>query len=296
MNRLRILREVSLRGSLAAAAEALGYNPSSVSHQLKLLEGEVGVALLEPVGRGVRLTEEAAILVRHTESILRHLESAEAEIALAQETVRGTVRVASFQTAAHTVIPRALLALRAAHADLHVSVAHIPVELALPAMLARDFDLVLQEEYPGHPLPAVEGAEVTSVGRDPLWLLSPDRDPARRIEDLADREWVMEPTGTQARRWAVAECRNAGFEPNVAHESSDVLLHIRLIAAGLAVGLVPGLALAASSTSGVSAHRLPGAPARRIAVAVRRGGGHSPGIDAVRQAIGRATAEQLAGA
>ena len=59
IKRLRLLREVSLRGTLAAAAQALGYNPSSVSHQLKLLEQETGAELLEPVGRGVRLTAEA---------------------------------------------------------------------------------------------------------------------------------------------------------------------------------------------------------------------------------------------
>ena len=205
-----MLREVSLRGTLAAAAQALGYNPSSVSHQLRLLEDDVGVPLLEPVGRCVRLTEEAAILIRHPEGILRHLESAEAEIALSRSSVRGTVRLASFQTAAHTVVPPALLRLREDHPDLHVSVAHIAVELALPALLARDFDLVLQEDYPGRPRPALEGAEVTGIGLDPLWLLTPAGDPATRLEDLADRAWVMEPPETQAGGWAQAACRGCG--------------------------------------------------------------------------------------
>lgn len=295
VNRLRLLREVSMRGTLAAAAEALGYNPSSVSHQLRLLEDEVGVPLLEPAGRKVRLTAEALILVRHTEGILQHLESAEAEIALAQELVRGTVRMASFQTASHTVVPPALAALKAAHPQLQVSVAHISAELALPALLARDFDIVLQEEYPAHPRPAVEGAEITTVGRDPMLLLTSADEHSARLAGLSDREWVMEPRGTQARSWAEAECRGAGFEPRVAYESSDVLLHVRLVAAGLAVGLVPGLALAASDTRSVRAHALKGEPARRIATAVRRGGGNAPAVAAVREEIGRAVAQQLAG-
>lgn len=295
VNRLRLLREVSIRGTLAAAAEALGYNPSSVSHQLRLLEDEVGVQLLQPVGRKVRLTEEALILVRHTEAVLQHLESAEAEIALAQQIVRGTVRMASFQTANHTVVPPALASLKAEHPGLHVSVAHISAELALPALLARDFDIVLQEEYPAHPRPAVEGAEITTVGMDPLLLLTSADERSTRLEDLADRQWVMEPQGTQARSWAAAECRGAGFEPRVAYESSDLLLHVRLVAAGSAVGLVPGLALAASETRMVRAHSLKDEPARRIATAVRRGGGHAPAVAAVREEIGRAVAEQLAG-
>jgi DNA-binding transcriptional LysR family regulator len=295
VNRLRLLREVSLRGTLAAAAQALGYNPSSVSHQLRLLEDEVGVPLLEPVGRGVRLTEEALILVRHAEGILRHLENAEAEIALSRQSVRGTVRVASFQTASHTVLPPALASLRAEHPDLLVSVAHISAEEAVPALLARDFDLVLLEDYPGHPRPAVEGAEITSAGLDPLWLLTPASEPPQEIEDLFGREWVMESPGTQARRWAESVARGAGFEPKVTYESSDVLLHARLVSAGLAVALVPGLALSAVDATGIRAQALKGEPARRISLAVRSGGGQSPAVDATRRAIARTVAEQLSG-
>lgn len=289
--RLRLLREVSLRGTLAAAAHALGYNPSSVSHQLRLLQREVGVPLLQPAGRGVRLTEEAAILVRHTEGILQHLESAEAEIAQSRHRVRGTVRIASFQTAAHTVVPTALLALRAAHPDLRVSVRHLSEDRALPALLARDFDVVLGEEYPAQPRPAVQGAEVTGLGMDPLHLVMPGSCDTTGLVDLADQDWAMEPSGTQARRWALAECRRAGFEPRVRYESTDVLLQVRLVSRGLAVALVPGLALAASDLGGVRVHPVPGDPARRITVAVRRGGGDAPAVAAVRTAIGRAVAE-----
>ncbi|MEG9250297.1 LysR family transcriptional regulator [Arthrobacter sp. Soc17.1.1.1] len=295
VNRLRLLREVSIRGTLAAAAQALGYNPSSVSHQLRLLEDEAGVRLLEPVGRKVRLTQEAHILVRHTEGILQHLESAEAEISLTQQVVRGTVRVASFQTANHTLIPPALTSLKAEHPNLQVCVAHISAELAVPALLARDFDIVLQEEYPAHPRPAVEGAEITTIGMDPLLLLTPADERSARLEDLTDRHWVMEPQGTQARSWAEAQCRGAGFEPRIAYESSDVLLHVRLVAAGLAVGLVPGLALAASDARSVRAHPLQNEPARRIVTAVRRGGGHAPAIAAVRQQVSRTAVQQITG-
>lgn len=151
LNRMRLLREVHLRGTLAAAAQALGYNPSSVSHQLKLLEREVGAQLLEPVGRKVKLTFEAEIIVRHTELILLQLESARAEVARASVDVQGTVRIACFQTVAHTAVPAALQQLAVSHPVLRVEVSHLPVERALAALLAQDFDLVLQEDYPGHP-------------------------------------------------------------------------------------------------------------------------------------------------
>src|ERR1044072_2854913 len=69
LHRLRLLRELSQRGTLAAVARALNYSPSSVSQQLSLLETEVGVPLLEPVGRRVKLTPQAEILVRDTATV-----------------------------------------------------------------------------------------------------------------------------------------------------------------------------------------------------------------------------------
>jgi DNA-binding transcriptional LysR family regulator len=285
LNRLRMLREVRVRGTLAAVAAALGLNPSSVSHQLAVLEREVGVPLLEPAGRKVRLTAEALILVEHTEQILRHLEEAEAEIARAHDAVRGLVRIATFQTAAHTVIPAAVRALTEAYPALDVRVSHIPVQDALPALIARDFDVVLQEEFPGYPLSKVAGVETTAVVEDPLRLVVPATDRIRSIADLAGRPWVMEPVGTLARRWSESTCRHAGFEPTVAYESTDVLLHVRLVAAGAAVGLVPDLALRASDTTAVEVRPLAGDPARTISLAVRRGSGNGPAVAAVRRAL-----------
>ena len=59
VRRLRLLYELSLRGTLAEVAEALHQSPSSVSQALTQLEHEVGVPLLEKAGRRVRLTSAA---------------------------------------------------------------------------------------------------------------------------------------------------------------------------------------------------------------------------------------------
>lgn len=106
--RLRVLRELHLRGTLAAVADALSYTPSAVSQQLSQLEKEAGVQLLEKVGRGVRLTDQAITLVGHTEAILARLELAESELAAAQPEVRGVLRVASFQSVVLELAPAAL--------------------------------------------------------------------------------------------------------------------------------------------------------------------------------------------
>ncbi|MFE7661691.1 LysR family transcriptional regulator [Streptomyces celluloflavus] len=295
LHRLRLLRELKHRGTLAAVATALSYSPSSVSQQLTLLESEVGVPLLEPVGRRVRLTPQAEILVVHAEAVLARLECAEAEIAASLTRLTGTLRIAAFQTAALALVPAALTLLRADHPGLRVHVTQAEPEVALPALLARDFDLVIAEEYPGGPHPRPAGIERADLCADPLRLARP-RDgqgprrsgPQAALRALADHPWVMEPEGTAARQWALTVCRGAGFEPDVRFESSDLLLHLRLVEQGHAAALLPDFVWYGRPPT-VPLHPLPrGHRARRIFTAVRRGRGAHPAVDACRQALRQA--------
>ena len=296
LKRLRLLREVSTRGSLAAAAAALGQDPSSVSHQLKALEAEVGAPLLERVGRGVRLTEEALILVTRTEAVLSELEAAEAEIAEARHEVSGTVRIAAFQTALHTIVPGALARLNRDHPDLTVETTHIRAEDGIPSLLSRDFDLVIEENYPSRPARRAEGVETETLGDDELCLITPAAGgelaaSGPSLAECAHHSWAMEPADTHAGHWSRAECRRAGFEPDVTTESSDVVFLVRLVASGLASALVPRLALhAAAMSTGtepteVAIGRLPEPANRRISTAIRRGSARTPRIIALRDAL-----------
>ncbi|MET1086811.1 MAG: LysR family transcriptional regulator, partial [Arthrobacter sp.] len=113
--RLRVLRELHHRKTLSADAEALSYSTSAVSQQVRLLEKEVGVPLVEPAGRRLQLTAQGLILVAHAEQILDLLERAEADVSTSMEQPRGTVRIAAFQSAALTIVPRALQELRRLH-------------------------------------------------------------------------------------------------------------------------------------------------------------------------------------
>lgn len=299
VRRLRLLREVSIRGSLAAAAAALGYNPSSVSHQLKALEVEVGTMLLEPVGRGVRLTEAARILVARTEIIIGELEAAEADLAGLGGSVRGTLRIAAFQTALHTIVPPAVAALRQRHPELEILTSHINVEEGVPALLAHDFDLVLIEDHPSRPHSRPKGVDVEELGRDRLRLLTPRHGPQAATADASatgpvlsacrDSSWTMEWPGTSAGQWSRAECRRAGFEPRIGVDTSDVVLQVRLVSLGHACALVPDLALRAAGalleSESVIISELPDRPARTISTAVRRGSAQSPNITALREAL-----------
>ncbi|MEU5582531.1 LysR family transcriptional regulator [Streptomyces huasconensis] len=297
LHRLRLLRELKHRGTLAAVASALSYSPSSVSQQLSLLETEVGVPLLEPVGRRVRLTPQAEILVVHTEAVLARLERAEADIATSLSGLTGTLRIASFQTAALALVPAALTLLRAEHPALRVHVTQAEPETALPALLARDFDLVIAEEYPGEPSARLVELHQEDLRQDPLRLALPalpdeaaPRTGGARSALLAcaERPWVMEPPGSAARRWATTLCRTAGFEPDVRFESTDLLLHLRLVEQGHAVALLPDLVWGDREPS-VRLVPLPrGRRARRLFTAVRTGRSTHPAILACRHALRQA--------
>src|SRR4051794_11018012 len=98
--RLRVLHEVSLRGSVTAAANVLHVTPSAVSQQLAQLEREAGCDLLERAGRGIVLPPAGTTLAQHAEVVVRALENGEAGLAPARSDVVGAVRVGSFPSAA----------------------------------------------------------------------------------------------------------------------------------------------------------------------------------------------------
>lgn len=296
VRRLRMLRELKIRGTLAGVADALAYSPSAVSQQLALLEKEVGVVLLKKVGRRVQLTPQAEILVEHTTHLLERLELAEADLRASTTTVVGTVRVAVFQSAALAVIPRALTFLAEDFATLRVEVTEREPERGLFEVAARDFDLVLAEQYPGHTRAHWPDLDRVNLATDALRLAVPPegagtgRVSASILEETAGLPWVMEPVGTASRQWATQLCRSAGFEPDVRFETADLIAHIRLIESGNAVGILPDLVWAGRMPA-VQLHDLPGTPHRTLFSAARRSSAQRPGVVAVRDALDRAVSK-----
>jgi len=290
LHRLRLLRELKHRGTLAAVAEALAYTPSAISQQLSVLETEAGVPLLERAGRRVRLTPAAERLVEHTEAILERLEQAQADLDASAASISGTVRIAAFHTTAHAVIPAALSVLAQAHPALRAEVTEREPETSLPGLIAHEFDLAILEEYPGHPQHRRPELDYRPLATDPMRLAQPAATPPRSLAELGDHPWIMEPLGTTARHWATAVCRAAGFEPDVRYQSTDLLLHLRLVRTGHAVAILPALLSASPADTDPAIHLsdLPGSPARRIYAATRRGASQQPALAAVREALAAA--------
>lgn len=288
LRRLRLLHELSLRGTLAEVAEALHQSPSSVSQQLALLEREVGQPLLRKVGRRVRLTSAAEVLVEHTAAILDRLDRAAAELAGAEEKASGTMRVAIFQSAALAFTVQMLDHLQTHHPQLRVTVSQREPETALHQTWLRSFDLVIAEQYPGHAAPWHPELDRVALTSDRLQLGVPDGWPdVGSIADCANRPWVMEPPGAASRHWAEQACRSAGFEPDVRFETADLQTHLALIEAGMAVAILPGL-LQASTRARLRLLDLAGGPRRTVFTATRGSIAETPRVRACRAALAAA--------
>ncbi|TRW80968.1 LysR family transcriptional regulator [Mycolicibacterium sp. 018/SC-01/001] len=287
LQRLTVLHELELRGSLAAVARALNYSPSAISQQIAQLEREIGIALTEPVGRGVRLTDAAEMLVRHTRIAIAALESAESELAAASPNVSGRLRVACFQSALLSLLPAALETLDRDHPDLDLDIAQRDVDEAMSGLQAGSFDVVVGEEYPGASLLPRVGIERAEVGADEMVLALPEGEEWTGLDqlfDLAEAPWALDPASSAPGRWARDLCMKAGFEPDVRFDGVDLLVHLQMVRAGYAIAIVP-LILSPDWVSGVRIEALPGAPKRQLFTLTREARSAHPAVIAFRRAL-----------
>ena len=153
LRRVRLLRELAARGTIAAVADALQFTPSAVSQQLAILEREAGVPLLERAGRGVRLTDAALTLVEHADALLERAALAEADLAAAAGTVTGRARVAGFQSVMLKLAIPAIEALARDAPRLRCELVEAEPEQAIPALALGDIDVVLADEWQHQPRP-----------------------------------------------------------------------------------------------------------------------------------------------
>lgn len=290
--RLRLLRELQLRGTITAVAASLNFSASTVSHQLSQLQREVGVSLLEQDGRRVRLTPQGVALAEHAANVI-DLEARTREELASMRASAEPVRVAALESVVRALLPRSLTLLSEAHPAVRVEVDAVSPEEGLFELEAHRYDLVVAEEYPGHTMPHAAGIEREVLGFDAIGLATTSGSTATSIADFRASPWVMEPPGTAAREWAEQQCRAAGFEPDVRYVASDLHTHLRLIAAGHAVGLVSEL-VGEDSDAGLRFLDLPGRPHRDIFTATRGALRDRQSVRVVRDALGAAFAELVA--
>jgi DNA-binding transcriptional LysR family regulator len=298
LRRLRLLRELHQRGTIAAVADALQFTPSAVSQQLGILEREAGVRLLERVGRGVRLTDAAVVLVEHAEALLDRAGRAEADLAAAAGTVAGRARIAGFQSVMLNLALPAMSALARDAPRLRCELVEAEPEDSLPQLALGDLDFALADEWQNQPRRLPEGVERHDLMRDTVRVVLPARHRVARhyhdevpLAELACEQWA---TGHPQMGWEdVTErtCRErGGFAPDIRHRANDANVSLALVARGLAVALLPDLPLR-SRRAGVAVRSIAGGPIeRQIFAATRTADAARPSTRAVLAAVRDAVA------
>jgi DNA-binding transcriptional LysR family regulator len=246
VRRMRVLREVAIRGSFSAAAEALSFTQSAVSQQIAALEREAGTVLVQRSARGVRLTEAGEALVRHTDAVLARLAEAEAELEAIAGLRGGRVRMAAFESAGATLMPLAIAAFRERHPAVELSMTLGEPEDSVPQLKSGELDIaiVFETRKQDHD----DGIERRHLVEDPMFLVLPRDHPLAskrrlRLADLAGEAWIGGPQNCECNRLIYRACAAAGYDPRIAFETDDYTAVQGFVAAGVGVSLIAELGL-----------------------------------------------------
>jgi DNA-binding transcriptional LysR family regulator len=251
--RLRVIDAVARHGSVTAAARELHYSQPSVTHHLARLEAETGAQLLQRVGRGIRLTQAGQLLADRAAEIIGRIDAADAELSAHVELTAGRVRLAGFSSAIASLVPRAVASLADTHPGLQISLTDTHPPDALELLRTGKIEVAIIFRYDEtEPEPA--GVRLHHLLDDPVYLLSVRR--GRKLAALRDATWIA--GCDRCRSHLLSVCADEGFEPRIGYISDDMVVMQELVAAGLGVTTIPGLALRAHRTEGIVASELPG--------------------------------------
>ena len=225
--------------------------------------------------------------MRHAEVIFAQLEEAETELEAVIGLRGGRVRLATFSSAAASIVPLAIARFRDLYPDVELVVEMLEPEDSLPRLRCGELDIALTNE--GDRMPG-ETIERIHLFDDPMYVAIPRghrlaERPTVRLRDLAEEPWMLGTTTTcpDARMFKRA-CMEAGFEPNIAFENDDYHAILGFVAAGVGVALIPDLAARAAREDVVIRSLGPETPVRQI-VAALPAGYRSPAAEAMLEVL-----------
>lgn len=290
LRRVRVLHEVQRRGTVSAAAAALHLTPSAVSQQIAGLAKDLGVPLLEKRGRGVALTGQARVVLRHANAVQEQMERARADLLGWSDGSIGEIRLGSLSTGIAAFAAPAAARLRTDRPGLELRVFEQEPDEAVAALDAGEIDLAILADAAGAPVRSDLRYHRVDLLTDPMDVVFPAghplADPAGvRLSDLAHEVWVGGDPTDACSQVAMGVCAAAGFRADVRHYARDWDAVSALVAAGLGIALIPRVAYPLRPTGLLSCPVLGSTATRTLFAMVRAGAEDDPGISAVLQML-----------
>jgi DNA-binding transcriptional LysR family regulator len=290
---LRSLYEISQRGTMTAAAEALGYTPGAVSQHVASLSRAVGRPVVVQSGRSVRLTDAGLILLEHARRVIESEAVVDRELQAQVAEVAGTLTLGIFGSSA-VILEQALPGLRTDYPALRVEVRELREtthENPGLAVSRGDVDLALGLDYPDAPverLPDVEHRVLATERFGVAGLAPGEGDDSVALADLAALDWVIPPPDSAYGQAVRAACRRAGFEPRATHLATDTAFSLRLAAAGVGITPATPLMMRFAGPPGCHWRELAEPVTRDVLLVVRPGDLDRPSVAAVAEALAEA--------
>ena len=244
LRHLRYFVAVAEELSFTRAAERLHIGQPPLSHQIQMLEAEVGAQLLERSKRWVRLTEAGKLFLDDARRVLSLSEQAMLTARRAERGEAGELRVGfTFSTPLTPLFATVINRYRQRYPGVTLTLQEMSTLGQIDAIAGRELDLGLVRP-PETTLP--EAVELTVLRRDPLVLVLPLAHPLAAkqsiaVRDLQGQPLVMYPesAGTGIHPQIFRLCREAGFKPTIAMEAGEASTIIGLIAAGCGISVLP---------------------------------------------------------
>jgi DNA-binding transcriptional LysR family regulator len=297
--RLRVLCEVARYGSFSAAATSLGYTQPAVSRQIATLEAELGALLVRRVPQGAVLTDAGQLLVERSKEIFARLEDTEAELLALAGLQGGRLRLASFASAAASIVPIAIARFRQLYPAVELSIEMADPIQSIPKLRSGELDMALSHDatfetvaMPPSAIGITDGAEarggieLVHLFDDPMYVAMPIAHPLAGsgvldLASFAEEPWMLATTQScpDSRRFLRA-CHAAGFEPRIAFQYDDYPAMLGFVAAGVGVALVPDM-VTRGIRDDVAIRRLDPAPPPRPILAALPAGYRSPAAAAM---------------
>ncbi|NUS30415.1 MAG: LysR family transcriptional regulator [Streptomyces sp.] len=284
LRRLHVLRAVAHYGTVTAAARALHFTPSAASQQIRQLARDLGVDLLEPQGRGVRLTPAAESLLAHADAIQARWELAELDLRAQQDAPAGPLRASGYPVAISVLLAPMAVRLQERYPRLAVRIQEAAVPESFDLLFEGATDLAIVEATPHNPPLSDVRFDQRPLLDDPFDLVVPAGHPLadRERVDLAEaahEDWIAPMPESPCHTHVISACGEAGFSPSVVHQAVDWNVTAQLVAHRLGVALIPRLA---QLTADLPVTRVPcaGDPHRKLLTCTRRGGHERPAVAA----------------
>jgi DNA-binding transcriptional LysR family regulator len=247
---LRVVQAVVDTGSFTAAADALGYTQSAVSRQVAAMEAAVGATLFVRGARGVVPSPAGMVLARRATTVLTEIDAVGTDLAALRDQLTGRVVIAAFPSAAAVLVPQALARLRRDHPGLVVEFAEASTPTQLRQLRARRIDIAVIGVGHGLPVYDLDGLRHERISEGELLLAVPTNHrftDGRRVSaaELVHEPWIVGKglrDDPQFGAWPTLE------HPRIAYAAREWPTRLGLVAAGLGITVLPGLAAAAIPT------------------------------------------------